>query len=191
MVSSSGTEIENEPNQVDISPASTEAPRNQMRLPGNTVRLQTHSHGDDGVNQVSNSDNWLKFWKAPAGGFSSPIPTGFQEFDVFPLTQTDGLRSSSKERALSPEEKGVWAKIKLAIPFLGADDVAPADYPLAYNPNYREDAQGAAWEKFLKAKDRPTHRLARFDWTPNWLPGIPVFNKKVDTIYWCRGEVRI
>ena len=175
----------------DVSPTSTAAPTNDKRLRGNTVRRKTNKFGGDGAADVSTGNNWLKFWKAPAGGFASPIPTGFEDGDDFPLTQDDGGRSFSKERTQSPEKtkKGLWAKIKLAIPFLGGGELTPLDYPLSYNRDYKEDANGAAWERFLKAKERPTHRLARFDWTPGFLPGIPVLNKKVDTIYWCRGEL--
>ena len=187
-----GAGSDEKPKQEDVSPTSTQGPRNDMRLPGNTVRRQTHRYGRDGANDVSSANNWFKFWKAPAGGFTSPIPTGFEEGDEFPLTQTDSRRSFSKERVQSPEEKrnGIWAKIKLAIPFLGGEELTPPlEYPLAHNKDYKEDAHGAAWERFLKKKDRPTHRLARFDWTPGWLPGIPGLNEKVDTIYWCRGEL--
>ena len=175
----------------DVSPTSTAAPKNDMRLPGNTVRRNTNRYGGDGANDVPNGNNWLKFWKAPTGGFASPIPTGFEEGDEFPLTQTDRGRSISKESPHSPEKKknGVWAKIKLAMLFSGGEESTPVDYPTAYNQKYKEDAHDAAWERFLKPKDRPNHRLARFDWTPSFLPGIPGYNKKVDTIYWCRGEL--
>lgn len=173
--------------QEDVSPTSTQVPKSDTRWTGNTVRRNTHRYGGDGANDDSGDrpNNWFKFWQSPGGGFASPIPTGYEEGDEFPLTQTDGGKSFSKERE---EKKSVWAKIKLAIPFLGGNELTPLDYPTAFNPDYK-DAHGAAWERFLKKKDRPTHRLARFDWTPDWLPGLPGLNEKVDTIYWCRGEL--
>ncbi|KAG0650517.1 hypothetical protein D0Z07_3283 [Hyphodiscus hymeniophilus] len=185
---------ENKQKEDDVSPTSTAAPKNDVRLPGNNVRRNAQRFGGDGVDEVPTTNNWFLFWKPPAGGFASPIPTGFEDDDEFPLTQADGGRSFSKERKPLPqsqEEKneGIWAKIKLAVPFFGSEESTPLDYPLSYNPDYKEDAHGAAWEKFLKPKERPTHRLARFSWTPGFLPGIPGLNKKVDTIYWCRGEL--
>jgi hypothetical protein len=43
----------------------------------------------------------------------------------------------------------------------------------------------AAWEKWLKKSERPTHRL------PIWgfFPGLPLVSRKVDTIFWCRKEL--
>ncbi|ENH63274.1 Putative protein RSN1 [Fusarium oxysporum f. sp. cubense race 1] len=42
-------------------------------------------------------------------------------------------------------------------------------------------------EKYLKKKDRPTHRLPLFG--QSWLFGVPFVTKKVDTIYWCREQL--
>lgn len=175
------------PEDEDVSPTSTQAPKNDTKWTGNTVRRNTHKYGGDAANDDSGDrpNNWFKFWQGPAGGFASPIPTGYEEGDEFPLTATDGVKFLTKPE----DKKGVWAKIKMAIPFLGGEELAPLEYPPSHNPDYKEDAHGAVWERFLKAKDRPTHRLAKFDWTPGWLPGIPGLNKKVDTIYWCRGEL--
>lgn len=163
----------------------------RMRLPGNTTRKQAYHHGHDGANDFHKSNGWWKFWKAPSGGFASPLPTGYEECDEFPLNQTDGIRESFSKhsRESGEEKKGLWGKIKAAIPFLDHEEVQPQEYPISYNPNYKEDTNGAMWERYLKAKDRPTHRLAKFSWTPGWLPGLPLLNKKVDTIYWCRGEL--
>jgi hypothetical protein len=172
----------------DDSPTSSRD-RSDMRLPGNTVRRGTFAYGGDGANDDDASKNWWKFWRAPSGGFASPIPTGYEDGDEFPLTQLDGKKSFSNQTRRPPAEKGFWAKLKDMNPFLYNEDNLAPDYPLAYNPNYQEDAAGAAWEKFLKKKDRPTHRLARFSWTPGWLPGLPLLNRKVDTIFWCRGEL--
>ena len=64
------------------------------------------------------------------------------------------------------------------------------EYPPYYNEDYKEDVPGGAlWEKYIKKSDRPTHRLARFSWTPGCLPGLPFISEKVDTIYWCREQL--
>jgi len=162
-----------------------------MRLPGNTTRKQTFHHGVDSADDSHRSGDWWKFWKAPAGGFASPLPTGYEEGDEFPLTQADGASESFSKhnRGTTKGKKGLWVKIKAAILFFNHEEVQPPEYPIAYNPDYKEDAHGAMWERYLKAKDRPTHRLAKFSWTPGWLPGLPLINEKVDTIYWCRGEL--
>ncbi|KAM7218587.1 protein of unknown function DUF221 domain containing protein [Rhypophila decipiens] len=116
---------------------------------------------------------WYQFWKPPAGGYASPIPQGW-----------DGDDDSLKE-----DNKSFWEKVKGFIPFLGGDEQGP-EYPEAYTRDYtKEKEEKPEWEKWLKAKHRPTHRLPLFDWTPSWLPGLPLINKKVDTIYWCRAEL--
>jgi hypothetical protein len=163
----------------------------ESRLPGNTTRRPTYPYATDGATETGGRNYWLKFWKPPSGGFASPIPTGFEEGDEFPLTQGNLTRESFSKHSheTSEEKKGVWAKVTAALPFLQKEEPEPQEYPIAHNPDYREDAHGAAWEKFLKAKDRPTHRLPNFSWTPSWLPGLPLINKKVDSIYWCRGEL--
>ncbi len=76
------------------------------------------------------------------------------------------------------------------IPFLG-DEHQEVEYPPALNPDYKEEEkeQGAEWQKWLKESDRPTYRIPFFDWTPTWLPGLPLIHKKVDTIYWSRKEL--
>jgi hypothetical protein len=160
----------------------------QMRLPGNAVRRGGLEYGGDGAKDIPKNIGWWKFWQGPAGGFPSPIPTGYEEGDEFPLTQVDGA-GASKQGQEANEKKGFGAKVKTLLPFLDKGEVKPIDYPLAYNAEYKEDVSTAVWQRYLKEKDRPTHRLARFSWTPDWLPGVPLVNKKVDTIYWCREEL--
>lgn len=52
-----------------------------------------------------------------------------------------------------------------------------------------EDGTDAVWKRYLDKRDRPTHRVPIFRWTPRWLPGLPLLNRKVDTIYWCRRQL--
>ncbi|KAL5331697.1 hypothetical protein ACEPPN_001233 [Leptodophora sp. 'Broadleaf-Isolate-01'] len=178
----------------EVSPTSSKAPGihgGGMGLPGNKTRQATFHHG--GHDGAADNDGWswafLKFWKAPAGGFASPLPTGYEEGDEFPLTQKDGGGSVSKPSG-DEEKKGFLQKIKSIIPFLGGDDEKEKpEYPVPYNEEYMEDAHGAVWERYLKEKDRPTHKNPTAGWIPGWLTWIPFAGKKVDSIYWCRGEL--
>lgn len=117
---------------------------------------------------------WYQFWKPPSGGYASPVPQG-AENNEYPFT----------------DQRSLWTKIKQHIPFMGEEE-EKMEYPPFVNPGQEEDykeREGAEWEKWIKPKDRPHHRLAIFEWTPGWLPGLPFLNKKVDTIYWCRKEL--
>jgi hypothetical protein len=154
----------------------------ETKLSGNNTRKATYHYGTDGTAEVPRNIGWWKFWQGPAGGFASPLPTGYEEGDEFPLTQAKGISKGDKNQ-------GTWAKIKTLLPFLSDDQVQQIEYPVAHNENYKEDAHGAAWEKYLLPKDRPTHRLPRFSWTPSFLPGLPLISEKVDTIYWCREQL--
>ncbi|KAG9247411.1 hypothetical protein BJ878DRAFT_564958 [Calycina marina] len=169
---------------VKTSPTTLASPHSQMPssgLPGNTV----HAHGLDGAFDESRKE-WWEFWKPPSGGFASPRPQTREGGDSpVPLTRAS---SSSSKKAKGPQKPGFGARVKGLIPFLH-DDKDPREYQPAFNPEYRENASGAAWEQFMKESERPHHRLAKFSWTPGWLPGLPLLNKKVDTIYWCRGEL--
>lgn len=121
---------------------------------------------------IKESTKWYQFWKPPSGGYASPVPQGVEE-DPF------------------DEEKPLLVKLKEHIPFMGKKE-EPIHYPSYVNEGQKEEFEEkpeAQWEKYIKAKDRPTHRLAIFQWTPDWLPGLPFLNKKVDTIYWCRQEL--
>ncbi|OTB08130.1 hypothetical protein M426DRAFT_201462 [Hypoxylon sp. CI-4A] len=146
----------------------------EMRHFGNTTRKATNLFDDT---QAQESPKWYEFWKPPEGGFVSPVPQGY-EGDDFPF------KNKNKK------EKTFWQKVKSCIPFTGDTDIEEIEYAKAYNDEWKEDSDsGAEWEKWVKRSKRPTHRLAIFDWTPGWLPGLPFLNKKVDTIYWCRQEL--
>jgi hypothetical protein len=150
------------------------------RLPGNTVRKLTFHQGIDGTADQTGK-NWWQFWKPPSGGFASPLPTDYEHGDEFPLT------ANGKGRRI-PEKKSLFNRVKALIPFINEDESEPVQYPVAYNEEYKEDASGAAWEKYLEKNDRPTHRIPRYSWVPGWL-GVYLLSTKVDTIYYCRGEL--
>jgi hypothetical protein len=139
---------------------------------GNTTRKATNL--DDMF--ITDDTRWWEFWKPPSGGYASPVPQGYEENEYFTK------RNQSK--------KSVWQNIKSVLPFFADEDEEPIEYPEAYTKDYTKDKEeGAEWSKWVKASDRPHHRLPLFDFTPSWLPGLPLIHKKVDTIYWCRTEL--
>jgi hypothetical protein len=141
----------------------------EMRQFGNTTRKLENMD----EMYIKETAKWYQFWKPPAGGFASPVPQGYED-NEFPFEK----------------KKSFAQKLKSFIPFMGGEPIAPVEYSKAYSDENAEDQDGKAeWEKWVKRSDRPTHRLAKFDWTPGWLPGLPFVNKKVDTIFWCRQEL--
>ncbi|KAK4235319.1 hypothetical protein C8A03DRAFT_36841 [Achaetomium macrosporum] len=136
---------------------------------GNTTRRPTNM--DEMV--VTEKTRWYEFWKPPTGSYASPIPQGADR-DDYPWKK---------------EKKSFWQLVKDSIPFLGGGE-PPVEYPVAYTRDYASQPEDdAEWKKWLKPEERPHHRIARFQWTPSWLPALPLVNKKVDTIYWCRAEL--
>jgi len=154
------------------SPSDSEFKKESLgpRSIGNTTRRATNA--DNML--VTDRTRWYQFWKPPTGSYASPIPQGAEGED-FPWNKKD--------------DKSVWQKLKSSLPFMGEEE-KPMEYPPAYTHDYdKQPEEHAEWSKWLKPKDRPHHRLPRFGWTPSWLPSFPFINKKVDTIYWCRGEL--
>ncbi|EGZ73212.1 DUF221-domain-containing protein [Neurospora tetrasperma FGSC 2509] len=152
----------------EATQASTLQKGSDPRTIGNTTRKVSN------VNDmyITEKTRWYEFWKPPSGGYVSPVPQGYERED-YPWKV----------------ERTKWQKFKAAIPFYHSD-IEDVEYPPAFTKDYAtEKEEGAEWQKWLSAKDRPHHRLALFDWTPGWLPALPLLNKKVDTIYWCRAEL--
>ncbi|KAK4150929.1 hypothetical protein C8A00DRAFT_36463 [Chaetomidium leptoderma] len=136
---------------------------------GNTTRRATNM--EEMV--VTDKTWWFQFWKPPTGSYASPIPQG----------------SEGGEYPWKKEKKSFWQVVKGSIPFLGGGE-PPVEYPTAHTRDYTSQPEDdAEWKKWLKPEERPRHRLANFTWTPSWLPALPLINKKVDTIYWCRAEL--
>lgn len=142
---------------------------------GNTVRKAANM--DDMY--IKEEVRFWQFWKPPAGGYASPVPQGAED-DEFPFGS--GPLST-------------WQRVKMALPFLHADIQGEQhEYPEYYRVPVNKEAANAedapaAWENWVRKKDRPTHRLARFSWTPDWFFGLPGVSPKVDTIDWCRKEL--
>jgi hypothetical protein len=136
---------------------------------GNTTRRATNM--EEMI--VTDKTRWYQFWKPPTGSYASPIPQGCEE----------------GEYPWKSQKKSFWQIVKDSIPFLG-DHEPPVEYPDAYARDYSSQPEDdAEWKKWLKPEERPHHRVANFHWTPSWLPSLPLINKKVDTIYWCRTEL--
>jgi hypothetical protein len=138
---------------------------------GNTVRKLENI--DDMYNMEE--PKFWEFWKTPAGGYASPVPQ-----------QNEGDDYIGKQGL---ENRTVWQNIKGCLPFTSEKATEVGEYPAVYfNDGYKEDEEEtqAEWAKYLRKKDRPTHRLP--PWDVSWLPGF-LFGKKVDTIYWCRAEL--
>ncbi|KAM5348152.1 hypothetical protein ACJ41O_007976 [Fusarium nematophilum] len=178
-------------------PSASDTLRGQNNQSRNTYRLSTDStteinpkpsrepirHGGNTVRKLENPDDiyrkedvkWWQFWKPPPGAYASPVPQG-------------EAAAAYRERK-SNESKPLWQRIKYALPFVKAEvEEEEVEYPTAYNSDYQEDQeQPAEWEKYLKKKDRPTHRLPLFG--ASWLFGMPLITKKVDTIFWCREQL--
>jgi hypothetical protein len=161
--------------QTDTPSPDSGAPKQstEQRYFGNTTRKL--SNIDDMI--IKDEPRLWQFWKPPSGAYASPIPQGAEGAE-YPFNQSEEIKRS------------FWQKVKKVIPFMGDDEEGHVDYPKAYETEYDHiKEEGAEWEKWVQPKDRPRHRLARFDWTPGWLPGLPYLSAKVDTIYWCRAQL--
>ncbi|KAM0294306.1 hypothetical protein HYE67_003222 [Fusarium culmorum] len=144
--------------------------REPLGAVGNTVRKI------DDIDEIYSKEEaqWWQFWKPPPGAYASPVPQG----DV-----AEAFRQKKTN-----ESKPLWKRIKYALPFVSPEiEAEPLDYPTPHNTEYDEAAEPAEWEKYLKKKDRPTHRLPLFG--KSWLFPIPFVTQKVDTIYWCREQL--
>ncbi|KAK3323431.1 hypothetical protein B0T19DRAFT_463064 [Cercophora scortea] len=145
----------------------------QFKLEARNYQNTTRKVSNLDAMYINEKTRWYEFWKPPSGSYASPVPQR-AEGDEFPWKKSN---------------KSTWQKIKGVIPFLGEEEKEP-EYPPAFTHDYSKDGESnAEWEKWLKPKDRPHHRLPLFDWTPSFLPGLPFIHKKVDTIYWCRAEL--
>ncbi|KAH7189553.1 uncharacterized protein B0J16DRAFT_371388 [Fusarium flagelliforme] len=152
------------------STAAMNPERREFGKPGNTVRKI------DNIDEiyVKEDSKWWEFWKPPPGAYASPVPQG-------------DVAAAYRERK-DAQSRPLWQRIKYALPFVSPEiEEGPIEYETAFNPDYKEDAEPAEWEKYLKKKDRPTHRLPLFG--KKWLFPIPLVTKKVDTIYWCREQL--
>lgn len=165
----------------------TDATRNSSGNSQAPITAGQHKNAQDfgsmRPNQTTGHHPSWHVWRVPAGGFPSPEPA-HEDGDEFPLMGDSDQNSTNASKAA---EMSTWQKFKSKIPFVGGEDIESIDYPNPYNEEYEEDAPGgAAWEKYVKQKDRPTHRLKLFSWMPFSLPFI---GESVDTIYHCREHL--
>ncbi|KAH7115714.1 putative DUF221 domain protein [Dactylonectria macrodidyma] len=109
-----------------------------------------------------------QFWKPPSG-FPSPKPRGTGHGnEVYRSTKLSLLQHLQKAYIFQRGPEG-------------------KDYPTSYNAHYQMEQRVDLWGKYLRKGDRPSHRPPLFGVT--WLPGIPLINSKIDTIFWCRQEL--
>ncbi|UKZ73871.1 hypothetical protein TrVFT333_001525 [Trichoderma virens FT-333] len=160
------------PSNASTSSARAIRQNGPVTVEGNTVRKL------ENIEDMYNMEEpkFWEFWKTPAGGYASPVPQ-----------QNEGDDYIGKQGS---EKRTVWQNIKGVLPFTSQKATETGDYPAVYfNEDYKveEEETQAEWAKYLRKKDRPTHRLP--PWGVSWLPGLPLFNTKVDTIYWCRTEL--
>ncbi|PHH78682.1 hypothetical protein CDD80_6494 [Ophiocordyceps camponoti-rufipedis] len=163
------------------SPSDMSTTSHQMTVPGSNTVRQLASIDDM---YVQGRTRFWQFWKPPTGAYTSPVPQG------------ETLAETTDEKTQEDQRSG-WQRFKESLPFVGSKKEKKKkkkkkkeklEYPPAHEPDVKaDDDEGAEWAKYIKAKDRPTHRLDPFG--VHWLPGLPWFNKKVDTIYWCREEL--
>lgn len=154
-----------------------EAPMRQQAEPapvGNTVRKATNIEDM----YVKDDVKFWQFWKGPPMGYASPVPQR-SDNGGFPFPQA---------------ELSTWQKVKMALPFMYADAQGnPVEYPPYWNESAEKRDDGSdgtpeEWEKWLKRKDRPTHRVTKASWAQP-LTFLPFVGHKVDTIDWCRKEL--
>ncbi|KAL9942628.1 hypothetical protein D7B24_004522 [Verticillium nonalfalfae] len=142
---------------------------------GNTIRKVSN------LNNLYDNEKrqWYQFWRAPPGGFASPVPQ-MQEGSEFPFGQKKTPKTFAE-------------RVKSWIPGMGDDELPAIEYdPASYSGKDYQATDGlgepdAAWRKYVKPSKRPRHRLPRWGF-PTWLAWL-TFGKKVDTIYWCRTEL--
>ncbi|KFY21427.1 hypothetical protein V493_07411 [Pseudogymnoascus sp. VKM F-4281 (FW-2241)] len=125
-----------------------------------------------GIGAKDSKYSWWKFWNGPSGGFSPPLPHGY---DSIGNTRGKVLGARGLEQIVAQAKAKVRKRQR-------------QEYPPHVDPNYKEDEAGALWNKYIEKTDRSTHRIPRFG--ISFLPYVcPWLNKKVDTIYWCREEL--
>lgn len=159
----------------DEAPMQREAEPQQPPAFGNTVRKAT----DMEDMYLNDSVKFWQFWKPPPKGYASPVPQGFDKGE-FPFP---------------PAALSTWQKVKIALPFMHADvQEKPTEYPPYWNESVEKGDPASdgtpteEWEKWLKRKDRPTHRVAKASWA-QFMAFLPFISNKVDTIDWCRKEL--
>lgn len=156
-----------------VSDGSSKAIRKKSRMAPGAGNATRAMEAASVVVSLEPTKFW-QFWKPPSGSYASPVPQGAEARQV--MAEGAG------------EKRTLWQSCTRILSCGVADDEEAVEYPMAYNPDYEADQDGGAeWEKYLKPKDRPTHRLPVFG--VDWLPGLPLITKKVDTIYWCRKEL--
>ncbi|KAJ5815680.1 hypothetical protein N7474_007457 [Penicillium riverlandense] len=164
------------------------SPENHEPTPGDTTAPKSaHDISEPPTPQTATGDKTLchdshslppkrPFWKRNLSSQSKIHHPS--EPDEYPLTGSDspvkpGIGREKGQKRQSHKE---------------GDDIEGHRYPIAFNEDFdNEDFGEPMWRKYIRSKDRETHRLPIFGWS--WMPSLWLMGKKVDTIDYCRKEL--
>lgn len=126
--------------------------------------------------------SWKQRLSSHTSKHSAPEP------DEYPLTGPDTPVSIEPRRGSAKSSEKTDKKMDNPKCLKEGDKVDGEQYPIAFNEQFdNEDYGEPVWQRYIRQKDRDTHRLPIFGW--NWMPSLWLVGKKVDTIDYCRKEV--
>ncbi|KAJ5684551.1 uncharacterized protein N7477_000896, partial [Penicillium maclennaniae] len=101
-----------------------------------------------------------------------------------PVTPVDNGPRLGSDKSFKKADQKIDSRKRLK----EGDKVEGEQYPIAYNEDFENEDYGEPmWQKYIRQKDRDTHRLPIFGWS--WMPSLWLVGKKVDTIDYCRKEL--
>ena len=126
--------------------------------------------------------SWRQRLSSHTSKHSAPEP------DEYPLTGPDTPVDAAPHRGSAKSSEKVDKKKENRKSLKEGDKVEGEEYPIAYNEDFdNEDYGEPMWQRYIRQKDRDTHRLHIFGW--KWMPSLWLIGKKVDTIDYCRKEI--
>ncbi|KAJ5132033.1 hypothetical protein N7448_006191 [Penicillium atrosanguineum] len=170
------------PNNEDfhINEFSLERPSSAMKLP--TPEPPTASSVCQDTKQAPRRPSWKQRLSSHTSKCSAP------EADEYPLTGPDTPVDNGPRRESAKSSKKADKKKDNRKSLKEGDKVEGEQYPVAYNEDFdNEDYGEPMWQRYIRQKDRDTHRLPIFGWS--WMPSLWLIGKKVDTIDYCRKEL--
>ena len=166
--------------------SSSSQPGKRLQVANNAIPIQREREPElplssNTVQEVTIGETYLEkdvkiwqFWKSPIGGHVSPTP-----------------KSNEKRHGSTAPKTSTWQRVKTALTRRRTSIRRDGHYKPYWNKTLSECSERdgtSVWARWLKPKDRPTHRLANFS-TLGFSISLPLLNKKVDTIDWCRKEL--
>jgi hypothetical protein len=126
--------------------------------------------------------SWVQRLSSYTSKQSAPEP------DEHPLTGPDSPVDGAPRRGSAKSSKKADKNKENRKSLKEGDTLEGEEYPTAYNEDFdNEDYGEPMWQRYIRQKDRETHRLPIFGW--KWMPSLWLIGKKVDTIDYCRKEV--